>query len=169
MKIKDMLEDSRPRERLVKHGVENLSTPELLALFEFNKRHNMAKNPIKKITNAKDVFDLFHERLKDDKQENFIVLMLSAKNNIIGDQLVFKGTLDSALIHPREVFKAAIRSSASKIILVHNHPSGDPAPSEDDLKITQILIDAGKMLNIPILDHVIVGKEKWWNWVERKK
>ncbi|MBS3074449.1 DNA repair protein RadC [Candidatus Pacearchaeota archaeon] len=165
----DKLFDCSLKELQEIKGIGPSKAMQILAIAELSKRASQIKNPIKKITNAKDVFDLFHERLKDDKQENFIVLMLSAKNNIIGDQLVFKGTLDSALIHPREVFKAAIRSSASKIILVHNHPSGDPAPSEDDLKITQILIDAGKMLNIPILDHVIVGKEKWWNWVERKK
>jgi DNA repair protein RadC len=219
MKIKEMLEDSRPRERLVKFGVQNLSDSELLALilekgtreenviemsnrliskygldklsdcslkelqeikgigfakacqimalFEFNKRYNMSKNPIKKITCAKDVFDLFHERLKDEKQENFIVLLLNNKNHVLGDFLVAKGTLDASIIHPREVFKPAIKNSASKIILVHNHPSGEAEPSGEDIEVTKKLIEAGKSLGIQVLDHVIVGGEKWWSQLEK--
>lgn len=219
MKIKDMLEDSRPRERLVKFGVQNLSEAELLALilekgtkeanviemanmlisqygldklsqcslrelqeikgigfakacqilalFEFNKRHNLSKQKIKHIKSAEDVFDLFKEKLKDEKQESFFILMLNNKNYVIGEEVITRGILDSSIIHPREVFKPAIKNSASRIILVHNHPSGDPNPSEEDKDITEKLIEAGKMIDISVLDHVIIGKEKWWSWREK--
>ena len=220
MKIKEMLLDSRPRERLIRNGVENLSEAELLAiilktgtaeenvvdmssrliskygldklsscsleelqeikgiglakacqilaLFEFNKRHSLASKPVKKITCAKDVFDLFHERLKDKKQERFYVLMLNSKNMITGEELITKGILDASIIHPREVFMCAIKNSAARIILVHNHPSGDPSPSVEDLEITKRLFDAGELLSISVLDHVIVGGERWWGWRENK-
>ncbi|MCX6750426.1 MAG: JAB domain-containing protein, partial [Candidatus Pacearchaeota archaeon] len=117
-----------------------------------------------------DVFDYFHERLKDEKQENFYILMLNNQNKIIGEQAISKGILDCAIIHPREVFRPAIKNSSARIILVHNHPSGNPQPSAEDLEITKKLIRAGEELDIKVLDHVIVGGEKeWWSWVEDKK
>ena len=74
--------------------------------------------------------------------------------------------MDSAIIHPREVFKPAIKNSASKIILVHNHPSGDPTPSREDLEITKKLIEAGRLIDIKVLDHVIIGNKEFWSWKE---
>ncbi|MCH7568748.1 MAG: DNA repair protein RadC [Nanoarchaeota archaeon] len=216
IRIKDMLEDARPRERFIKLGAEALSSPELfaillrtgspnenvidmsnrlinehgldklfdcslkelqqikgigpskamqiLAMAELGKRHNQAQNPIKKITCAEDVFKHFHERLKDKKEEHFYILMLNTKNNIIGEQLISKGILDASIIHPREVFKPAIKNSASKIILVHNHPSGDPTPSQEDKEITEKLMKAGEELGIKVVDHIIIGNDDWWNW-----
>ena len=216
MKIHDLPEQNRPRERFLKHGPETLSDSELfaiilrtgtinenvidmsnrlikehgldklfdcslkelqkikgigpskamqiLAMAELGKRHSQAKKPIKKITQAKDVFDLFHDRLKDEKHEHFYLLTLNNQNNIIREYLVTKGILDSAIIHPREIFKEAIRNSASKIILVHNHPSGNPKPSQEDIEITKRLIEAGKLIDIKVLDHVIIGNGSWWSW-----
>ena len=94
--------------------------------------------------------------------------MLTTKNNIIGEQLISKGILDASIVHPREIFKPAIKNSASKIILIHNHPSGDPNPSEDDDEITRRLMDAGGELGISVLDHIIIGREDYWSWKERK-
>ncbi len=220
MKIKDLPEQNRPRERFLKHGPEALSDAELfaiilrtgspnenvidmsnrlikeyglnnlfdcsinelqkikgigpskamqlLAMAELGKRYSQSKNPIRKISCSKDVFDLFHDRLKDKKQEEFYVLMLNNKNNIISEKLVTKGILDASIIHPREIFKEAIKSSASKIILVHNHPSGDPSPSKEDIDITKKIEEAGQMVDIKVLDHIIIGKGKWWSWVENK-
>jgi len=216
MKIKEMNEDSRPRERLVKFGVENLSDAELLALilekgtkqenviemsnrlinkhgldklsecslkelqeingigfakacqihalFELNKRHSSSKKDIKHISSAKEVFDLLSERLSNEKQETFLILMLNSKHYVIGIEEISKGILDSAIVHPREIFKHAIKNSASKIVLAHNHPSGDPQPSEEDKTITQRLIEAGELLGIPVLDHVIIGKDTYWSF-----
>ncbi|MBI2004087.1 DNA repair protein RadC [Candidatus Pacearchaeota archaeon] len=218
MKIKDLPEQNRPRERFLKHGPEALSDAELfaiilrtgtinenvvdmsnrlikeytleklfdcslkelqkikglgpskamqlLAMAELGKRYSQSKNPVKKITNAKDVFNYFNERLKNEKQENFYILILNNANNIIKEELISKGVLDAAILHPREVFKPAIKNSASKIILIHNHPSGNPQPSNEDLEITKKLIEAGKLIDIKVLDHVIIGNGSWWSWIE---
>ena len=141
---------------------------QLLAMAELGKRHAQSRREIKRVTCAKDVFDLFHERLRNEKQEHFYIIILSTKNHILGEHLVSKGILDAAIIEPREVFRPAVKSAASRIILIHNHPSGDPTPSDEDLEVTKKLIDAGEMMNIKVLDHVIVGDGKWWNYQERK-
>ena len=147
-------------------GIGPSKAMQLLSMAELGKRYALSKQPIKRITQAKDVFDLFHERLKNEKQEHFYVILLSTKNHIIGEHLVSKGVLDAAILEPREVFRPAIKAAASRIILVHNHPSGDPTPSDEDVDVTRKLIDAGKMINIAVLDHVIVGNGKWWGWTE---
>ena len=219
MKIKDLPDSSKPRERFLKHGPESLSDAELfaiilrtglvgenvmemsnrliskfglvnlfdcslkelqqikgigpnkamqlLAMSELGKRYNQEKNAVKKITCAEDVFKLFHTRLRDKKQEHFYVLMINSQNNIIAEQEVSKGILDASIIHPREVFKPAIKNSASKIILVHNHPSGDPNPSKEDLEITKELQDAGKMLDIKVIDHVIIGNGNFESLIKK--
>lgn len=105
-------------------GIGPSKAMQILSIAELQKRINQAKKPIKRITCAQDVFVHFHERLKDEKQEHFFILMLDTKNNLIAEQLITKGILDASIIHPREIFKPAIKNSASKIILVHNHPSG---------------------------------------------
>lgn len=99
------------------------------------------------------------EDIKDLAQETFHVLMLNAKNCLINRQMVTIGLADASLVHPREVFRPAIAENASAIVLAHNHPSGDPTPSAEDIKITKQLIEAGKLLNIAVQDHVIIGKE----------
>ena len=219
MKIKDLPEQNRPRERFLKHGPEALSDSELfaiilrigspnenvidmsnrlineyglnnlfdcslkelqkikgigpskamqlLAMAELGKRYSQSKNPIKKISQSKDVFDLFHERLKSKTQEEFYVLMLNSKNNVIKEHLVYKGTLDAAIIEPREVFKEALKNSAAKIILIHNHPSGDPKPSDEDVEVTRKINNLGKELNIDLLDHIIIGNENYFSLKER--
>jgi DNA repair protein RadC len=225
MKIKDLPDSSKPRERFLKHGKEALSDAELfaiilrtgtinenvvemsnrlikeytleklfdcslkelqeikgigpskamqiLAMSELGKRYNNSKNPIKKITSAKDVYNHFKERLKNEKQENFYVLLLNNQNIIIKEELISKGVLDAAILDPREVFKPAIKNSSAKIILIHNHPSGNPEPSREDIEMTKILIESGNLLRIKVLDHVIIGNEEnsfnktgWWSWVE---
>ena len=140
---------------------------QLLAMAELGRRYNQSKKEnSKKISCAEDVFDYFHERLRDKKEEHFYVLMLNTQNNIIGEHLVSKGILDASIIHPREVFKPAIKNSAAKIILVHNHPSGDPHPSSEDLEIFSKLANVGNEIGVKVVDGVIVGNGKWWSWVE---
>jgi DNA repair protein RadC len=89
--------------------------------------------------------------------ECFVVLFLNTRRRVKGHQLVTTGTLDSTLVHPREVFRAAVVSSASVVVLMHNHPSGDPTPSQADIKVTRDLVRAGQVMNIEVLDHVIIG------------
>jgi len=147
-------------------GIGPSKAMQILAMTTIGKRYNQSKTPVKRISSAKDVFDLFHERLKDEKQENFYVLMLNTQNYIIEERIISKGTLDKTLIHPREIFRYAIKNAVSKIILVHNHPDGDPTPSKNDLEITEELIKAGNLLGIKVIDHVIIGNKEKWSWKE---
>ena len=151
------------------NGIGPSKAMQILTISELQKRINQSKTPINRITQASDVFDLFHERLKNEKQEHFYIIMLSTRNHIIGEHLVSKGVLDAAIIEPREVFRPAIKAAASRIIILHNHPSGDPTPSPEDLEVTKKLIEAGNTVNIKLLDHVIIGNGKWWNWAENSK
>lgn len=219
MKIKDLPEQNRPRERFLEKGAEALSDAELFAILlrtgskgenvidmsnrliaeygldklfecslkelqgikgigpskamqiltiaELQKRANQSKNPVKKISCAEDVFNLMHERLKDKKEEHFYVLMLDTKNNLIGEPvLITKGILDASIVHPREIFKQAIKNSASKIIIVHNHPSGDPTSSREDVEMTEKLRKLGEDLGMDVLDHIIIGRGEWKSWKE---
>ena len=147
-------------------GVGPSKAIQVLTVRELGKRYSKSKAPVTKIICAKNVFDLLHERLKDEKQENFYVLLLNTKNQIIKEELITKGILDASIIHPREIFRPAIKSSASKIIIVHNHPSGDPTPSAEDIEITKQLEKVGEELQIKVLDHVIIGRDRYWGWKE---
>ena len=141
----------------------------ILSLVELSKRYNkLIKGGYnyKPIKNAKDVYNIFVDKYRNYKKEVLNVILLDTKNRIISTKEVSVGTLNLNLIHPREVFKEAIKESAFAVMLVHNHPSGDPEPSEEDLIITKQIIEAGKMLNILVLDHVIIGKDSYWNWLD---
>ncbi len=146
------------------HGVGFCKACQILALFEFCKRVEVIKNERVIIKSAKDVFNYIYPKVKDLDKEHFIVLMLDTRNGIIKDEVVSVGTLNSSLIHPREVFKSAIKESANALILVHNHPSGDCSPSDEDIDVTKKLIKVGEVVGIKVLDHVIVGGGKWWSW-----
>ena len=107
---------------------------------------------------------LIFDEIKDMggySQEAFLVITLSTKNKIINKNIITIGLLDSTSVHPREVFKCAIRDNAKSIILAHNHPSGDPSPSGADITLTKRLIDCSRLLGIPVLDHIIVGRDKY--------
>src|SRR3989344_4169577 len=141
----------------------------LLSLIELSKRYGkIVKGGYNKkpINSAKDVYDMFVDEMRNYKKEVLKVVLLDTKNVPIKINEVSVGTLNSSLIHPREVFKEAIKESAYSIILVHNHPSGNPEPSKEDIEMTKLLIKAGEMLNIKVLDHVIIGKNKYWNWLD---
>ena len=152
----------------LERDVGDIQALKIKAMFEiFRITDKVKRNGFKPtIGCAKDVYNYFIDELKDKKKEHLYILMLDSKNRIIKEELISVGTLNSSLVHPREVFKEAIKESAFAVMLVHNHPSGDPDPSEDDIKITKQIIEAGKILNILVLDHVIIGKDKHWNWLE---
>ena len=114
-----------------------------------------------RIRGPADVFRRMGPNLRDLQHEEFHALLLNTQHKVIRDVLVTKGLLDSSLIHPREVFKPAIVESAAGVILVHNHPSGDPAPSAEDRAVTRQLASAGRAIGIPVLDHVVVGSGAW--------
>lgn len=118
------------------------------------------------VRSGKDFFDLFHHKLRDKKKEIFYVILLDQQNRIITEEEISVGTLISAQVHPREVFAPAIKASAAAIAFVHNHPSGESTPSENDINLTKRLCEAGKMLGIRVLDHVIIGDGKYTSFVD---
>ncbi len=210
--IKELPKDERPREKLLKYGVDSLSNSELLAILirtgtremsaldlsnkllaldhdgisffasssleelrrlkgigdakacqimaaiELGKR--IATKPKSKrinISSPIEVANLFLEEMRYYKKEFFKILLLNTKNEIIMIEEISVGNLNSAIVHPREVFSVAVRKSASAIILVHNHPSGNPDPSREDIELTKRLIAAGEIIGIEVLDHLIIG------------
>jgi len=145
-------------------GIGLVKAISLKASFEITKRVNSGKIIGVTLNNSSDVVNYYSEKLKDLKQEHFYVVFLDTRNKVIGDKLISVGTLNSAVVHPREVFKEAIKRSAHAIILVHNHPSGNVDPSNEDNEITKILFNAGELLSIKILDHVIIGENNHYSY-----
>ena len=118
------------------------------------------------INNSYKVFECLKSVFSLPNQEQFVVLLLDHKKNLIDQKIVFIGSLDSVNVHPREIFKYAIVNSASSIIVAHNHPSGDVFPSKNDLKITRELVDVGVLLQIPVIDHFIIGHNNYYSFYE---
>lgn len=143
---------------------------QILSLIEISKRYNklVRKGYSKRISSSEDVFNMFCDRFANEKKENFVVLYLDNKNKVIKEETVSVGILNASIVHPREVFKNAIKESAAGIIIVHNHPSGDCKPSDNDLETTEKLVQAGDLLCIPVLDHVVIGKACYWSWKDEK-
>jgi len=110
------------------------------------------------VNDSYDVAGILRRYLEHEDREHFVTLMLDVRNRVIGIHTVSIGNLNSAIVSPREVFKAAILANAASIILGHNHPSGDTTPSPEDIQVTEVLHQAGKLLHIDVLDHVIIGE-----------
>lgn len=150
------------------NGIDSGKATTLLAAFELAKRAlevNDTNLPV--ISDAKDAVAQLSD-MRDLKKEHFVVLYLNAKNQLVHKETISMGTLDANLVHPREVFEPALKYSAAQIIAAHNHPSGDPKPSEDDLEVTKRLTEAGKMMGIEVMDHVIVSKNSYFSFKEEK-
>ncbi len=213
IRIKDLPDSERPRERLAAHGADALKNSELIAILlrtgmkgasaidvaeqllqkystldnlsratlpdlrkvkgigrdkaialvsAFALARRMAKeirqeSPV--LDNPESIADLLREENRAYGVEHFQVVLLNTRRRLISVEQVSQGTLDTILVHPREVFKSAIAVSASALVLVHNHPSGDPTPSDADIKVTRDLIRAGQLLKIDVLDHIILGRK----------
>ena len=220
--IKDWPEDERPRERLIKHGAENLSDAQLLAIIlrigdhvertsavdlaitlidrfgnfreldsistselcsikgigpakfaqvkaalEIGKRFLRQKTePQKKIETVEDVVNYYKPYLRDLKKEVFKVMLLDGRNNILKDVTISEGSLSASVVHPREVIKEATKESASAVIFVHNHPSGESKPTESDIEITNRLFQACDLVGIRVLDHIILGADDYTSFVD---
>ncbi len=212
IRIKDLPDSERPRERLAAHGADALNAAELIAILlrtglrgasavdvgremisRFGTLDNLARASLEELCrvrgvgrdkavtlkaaftlarrmaaelrqespaldNPGSVADLLREENRAYEVETFQTLLLNVRHRLIRVERVSQGTLDTLLVHPREVFRAAIAANAAAVVLVHNHPSGDPAPSEADIKVTRDLIRAGQLLKIEVLDHVILGR-----------
>ncbi|MBF8984319.1 DNA repair protein RadC [Lutibacter sp. B2] len=139
-------------------GIGPSKACQIIAAIELGKRLSRSSNRARmNINSPRDISNVFMEEMRYYQKEHFKIALLNTKNEIIGNEVISIGTLNSSLVHPREVFKFAIKKSASSIILLHNHPSGNPNPSTEDIKITKRLIEAGKIIGIEILDHIIIG------------
>jgi DNA repair protein RadC len=122
----------------------------------------------KKIISPQDVAEIFIPILRDDNKEKFIVVCLNSANKIIKHEIISVGNLNSSVVHPREVFKVAIDNSSASIILIHNHPSGNPEPSNEDIRITKKIVETGKIMDIPVFDHLIIAGETYTSFVEKR-
>ena len=209
--MRDMPEDERPRERLIKYGPEVLKNTELLAIIlrtgnariplmytaeklltTFDNLRGMDAATVQELSSVRGIGEakacevkaaftlgkrlascdggartvinspqsaanLVMEELRYQKREHYRVLFLDTRHQVLGQQDISIGSLSASIVHPRETFKAAISRSSSAIILVHNHPSGDPTPSKEDIALTTRLLEAGELLGVPVLDHLIIG------------
>ncbi len=218
--LRDLPQEERPRERLKKYGVENLSLQELLAIviekgrrgknvltlaqellarfgnlqkikeasiLELQKVEgigfatackikaalalgertlNTKEKPEIKITKPVQVFKLLKPELSKKKKEFFKIICLDTRSKVVAVETISVGSLNASLAHPREIFYSAIKNTAASFIIVHNHPSGDPTPSQDDIEITKKLKKLSEMLKIPLVDHVIIGSKDYYSFKE---
>lgn len=142
-------------------GIGTAKAGQILAAFELAKRYLFKQS--KKIQNVDDILKLV-EDIRDKKQEHFISLTLSGASLLIEKRVVFKGTVNNSIVHPREVFADALTDRAAGIIFVHNHPADDPDPSQADIEITKQLCEAGKLLGIKVIDHIIVNQDNYFSF-----
>jgi DNA repair protein RadC len=150
-------------------GLGQAKAATVLAAIEIGRRIASAK-PIEKIhlSCPQDVADFLMPRLRYAAKEQFVVILLNNKNKVIGTEVVSEGSLSSSIVHPREVYAPAILHHAAAIMVAHNHPSGDPKPSIEDEKVTRLLLRSGKVLGIPMIDHVIIGDGNYYSFLENE-
>lgn len=148
-----------PAELAGEQGVGPAKSASLVAALELGRRCAARRlrsgDPVR---GPADVFRHFHPRLRDARHERFLLVLLDGRHRMLREVVISQGTLTASLVHPREVFRPALREAAAAVVLVHNHPSGDPTPSREDREITTRLAEAGELLGIPVLDHVIVAE-----------
>lgn len=139
-------------------GLGRTKAASLLAAAEIGRRLASRRLvPGDVIRSPGDVHRHFHQRLRDSRREHFMILLLDGRHRVMSESQISQGTLTASLVHPREVFRPAVRAAAAAIVLVHNHPSGDPTPSAEDLEVTHRLVSAGEVVGIRVVDHVVVA------------
>ena len=149
-------------------GINSAKACTILASIELIKRAlEVGEETLPKIESIKDVIAQM-SYLRDKTREHLAALYLNARNELVFKKHIFVGTLDANIAHPREIFEHALANHAASVILVHNHPSGDPQPSKADLEITKRIIEAGKIMGIDVLDHVIIAKNKIFSFKQKK-
>ena len=150
-------------------GISQAKACNILSAVELTKRALKFKDDdtLPVIKSVKDVVAQ-SVYMRDKKREHFQVLFLNARNEMVFKRPMFVGTLNANLVHPRDIFEEAVKQQAASLILVHNHPSSDPEPSEDDITVTKRLVEAGKIMGIEILDHIIIAKGKVFSFSEKK-
>ena len=222
MKVSEMLDSEKPRERLLSFGVTNLSNEELISiilgcgtkglnvkdvarniLFDIKNISNLKYSTINrlikikgvgkvkainllasielgkrvynnndkisiKLNNSSKIFEFFKNKFLGEKQEKFYVILLDNYNNLIDYKLLFIGSLDFSMVSPREIFKTALLNDSKNIVLMHNHPSNNVYPSKEDIYLTNKLVQLGKELGINVIDHIIIGSNKYYSFYESK-
>ena len=148
-------------------GVGPAKATSILAALGLAGRVNSDRlESLERFTSPLQIFNHFHFSFRDRRKEYFLTLLLDGKNRIIRQEQISEGSLNQSIVHPREVFIAAVKQSAAAVILVHNHPSGDPAPSREDREITRRLKESGEIMGIRVLDHIIIGDGSYYSFVE---
>ncbi|WP_192598427.1 RadC family protein [Sporosarcina limicola] len=166
-KIQD-LKDATIEEMMLVKGVGQAKAVQLLAAAEIGKRlyrkHSAGRYTIR---SPEDAASYLMTDMSSLSQEHFVVLFMNVKNEILHKQTIFIGSLNSSIVHPREIFREAVKRSAASIIVAHNHPSGNPSPSPEDIEVTKRLIEAGSIMGIELLDHVIIGDHRFISLKEK--
>ena len=146
-------------------GIGLARATQLKAALELSRRYSdQMRSERVRFSNSQSVFEHFYPSFLGKKQEELWIAVLDMKNRLVIKSEITKGTLSGSLAHPREVFHVAIRNMGAAIILLHNHPSGDPEPSPEDRKVTLQMAEAGKLLGIPLLDHIIIGNKRYYSF-----
>ena len=149
-------------------GIGQAKAVQLLAAVELGKRLSQQKTDDKfTIRSPKDAATYLMADMTSLKQEHFVTLFLNVKNQILHKQTIFIGSLNASIVHPREIFREAVKRSAASIICAHNHPSGNPTPSPEDIDVTKRLYEAGLLMGIEMLDHVIIGDHQFISLKEK--
>ena len=163
-----LLKDATIEELIAIKGIGYAKGILILAAIELGRRmHQYRPTENYTIRSPEDGADYIMEDMRLLKQEHFVALFLNTKNQVIHRQTIFIGSLNASIVHPREVFREAIKRSAASIIVAHTHPSGDPAPSQEDIQVTKRLADTGKLIGIEVLDHLIIGDGKFVSLKEK--
>ncbi len=166
----DLIELARAEvgELVAERGLGRVGARRLAAAFELARRlHGSRRAQRPSVRSPSRVLRLLEDEVRGSEQERFFVLLLDGKHALRRIELVSLGTLTTSLVHPREVFRPAVRAAAAAVVCAHNHPSGDPEPSAEDVEVTRRLLDAGKLLGIPVLDHVVLGDGRFVSLRER--
>jgi DNA repair protein RadC len=149
-------------------GIGQAKAIQILAAVEVGRRiANLTDNDRYVIRSPEDGANFVMNDMRFLSQEHFVCLYLNTKNQVLHKKTIFIGSLNASIVHPREVFREALKRSAASIIAIHNHPSGDPAPSREDIEVTKRLVECGKMIGIDVLDHLIIGENKFVSLKEK--
>ncbi|WP_180320152.1 RadC family protein [Peribacillus loiseleuriae] len=163
-----MLKDASIDEITAIKGIGEAKAIQILASVELGKRITQLNYQDRYVIRSpEDGANYCMEEMRFLSQEHFITLYLNTKNQVLHKQTIFIGSLNASIVHPREVYKEAFRRSAASIICLHNHPSGDPSPSREDIEVTKRLVECGKIIGIELLDHIIIGEHKFVSLKEK--
>lgn len=163
-----LLKDSTIEEMTAIKGIGEAKAVQLAAAMELGRRiSNLTYEERYVIRSPEDCANYCMNEMRFLSQEHFVCIYLNTKNQILHKQTIFIGSLNASIVHPREVFKEALRRSAASIICLHNHPSGDPTPSREDIEVTKRLVECGRIMGIEVLDHLVIGEKKYISLKEK--